>query len=288
MKKFVIFLCCLPCAAFSQNMYLTFRAGLANYRGELHPSSFSFSQAKFIGSAGLRLDLTEHISARTALSLGSLQADDKKGDAAMRARNLNFKTSLFDWELVGQYNIFSLNDKWWTPYVIAGISLYHYNPYTKTTSGAKTYLQPLSTEGEGFVPGVNTYSLTQASIPLGVGFDYALNEDIRVGIEFTYHKLFTDYLDDVSGTYVDQTTLLHAKGQTAVDLAYRGYEVGAGPYPAGGTLRGNSSTRDSWYTIGLTVTCRSFIDQYKRIAGLPSYKRDKKVGCPVSRYNLTF
>jgi hypothetical protein len=36
--------------------------------------------------------------------------------------------------------------------------------------------------------------------------------------------------------------------------------------------------------MALTVTVRSFIDQYKRIAGLPAYNRDKKVGCPATRF----
>jgi len=288
MKKFVILVCCLPYAAIAQNFYLTFKAGLANYQGELQSHSITFSQAKFIGSVGLRYDLSEHVSMRSAFTLSSLQADDQKGTSAMQKRNLNFKTSLFDWEVAGQYNIFSLNEKWWTPYVFAGLGLYHYNPYTKTTTGAKTFLSSLATEGEGFTPGVKPYGLWQASIPMGIGFDYAINEDLRVGLEFTYHKLFTDYLDDVSGAYVDQTALQHEKGQTAVDLAYRGYEVGAGAYPPGGTMRGDPRNKDAWYSFGLTVTCRSFIDQYKRIAGLPAYKRDKKVGCPVTRYNLVF
>ncbi len=279
MKKFVILLCCLPYAALAQDIYITAKAGLANYQGELQASSITFSQAKFLGSLGLRYDISEHFAARTSFTLTSLQADDKKGNAAMQARNLNFKTSLFDWELTGQYNIFSLNDKWWTPYVFAGVSLYHFNPYTHTNAGAKTYLQPLSTEGEGIVPGVQRYSLTQVAIPIGVGFDYALNEDIRLGLEFSYHKLFTDYLDDVSGVYADPTVLLHAKGQTAVDLAWRG----TGTYPTGAD-RGNSGSKDAWYYFGFTVTVRSFIDEYKRIAGLPSYRKDKKVGCPVSRY----
>jgi len=59
-------------------------------------------------------------------------------------------------------------------------------------------------------------------------------KNIRVGLEFGYNKLFTDYLDDVSKTYVDAGTLSGERGQTAVDLAYRGYEVGSGPYPAAG------------------------------------------------------
>ncbi|HSC40534.1 MAG TPA: DUF6089 family protein [Chitinophagaceae bacterium] len=288
MKKFVILLCCMPYAALAQNIYLTGKVGLANYQGDLQAKAITFSQAKFLGSFGLRYDISPHFAARTSFTLSSLQADDKKGTAAMQARNLNFKTSLFDWEVDGQYNVFSLNEKWWTPYVFAGVSLFHYNPYTTTTTGAKTYLAPLTTEGQGFAPGAKTYGLWQASIPLGVGIDYALNEDLRVGLEFNYHITFTDYLDDVSTVYADQTALLHARGQTAVDLAYRGYEVGAGSYPPAGTSRGNGKGNDAWYYFGLTVTCRSFIDQYKRIAGLPAYRHDKKVGCPVNRYNFVF
>jgi hypothetical protein len=96
--------------------------------------------------------------------------------------------------------------------------------------------------------------------------------------------LFTDYLDDVSTEYADQSVLLSARGQAAVDLAYRGDEVGAGSYPTAKTPRGGASEKDGYYYMALTVTVRSFIDQYKRIAGLPSYHRDKKVGCPATRF----
>ena len=191
---------------------------------------------------------------------------------------------MWDIELGAQYNILSLNNSWWTPYIFAGVGLYHFNPFTKTTDGAKTYLQPLSTEGQGIEPGKKEYKLTQFNIPLGVGATYAVSEDIRVGLELGYRKLFTDYLDDVSTTYADQGALLAAKGQTAVDLAYRGNEVGSGGYPAAKTPRGGSNVKDGYYYMALTVTVRSFIDQYKRIAGLPAYNRDKKVGCPATRF----
>jgi hypothetical protein len=227
--------------------------------------------------------LDEHFTVRSYLTLTSLQADDKKGTATMKMRNLNFQTKLSSWDLGIQYNILSLNNSWWTPYVFAGVGIYHFNPFTHTTAGTKTYLQPLSTEGEGIVAGDNPYKLTQFSIPFGVGGEYAVNEDIRIGLEFGYNKLFTDYLDDVSKNYVDQGTLSGERGQTAVDLAYRGYEVGSGPYPAGGAARGSAKNKDAWYYFAFTVTIRSFIDQYKRIAGLPTYQKDKKVGCPANR-----
>jgi len=283
MKQFITFLCFLPFAATSQNFYFSLRGGLANYQGDLQAKPVTLNQAKFMGSFGAMYDLSEHFTARTYLTLTSLQADDKKGTATMKMRNLNFQTKLFSWDLGVQYNILSLNNSWWTPYVFAGVGIYHFNPFTHTTAGVKTYLQPLSTEGEGIVPGNNPYKLTQFSIPFGVGGEYAVNEDIRVGLEFGYNKLFTDYLDDVSKNYVDQGTLSGERGQTAVDLAYRGYEVGSGPYPAGGTARGSAKNKDAWYYFAFTVTIRSFIDQYKRIAGLPAYQKDKKVGCPANR-----
>jgi len=69
-----------------------------------------------------------------------------------------------------------------------------------------------------------------------------------------------------------------------VDLAYRGDEVGAGPYPAAGIQRGSPKGKDGYYYIALTYTVRYFFDKYKQIAGLPAYKRDKKAGCPATRY----
>jgi len=271
-------------AAAAQNFHLAARLGIANYQGDLQAKNVTFNQAKFLGSLGAMYDLSEHFTARTYFTLTSLKADDKKGTTAMKARNLNFQTKLWDIELGAQYNILSLNDSWWTPYIFAGVGLYHFNPFTKTTDGAKTFLQPLSTEGQGFEPGKKEYKLTQFNIPLGIGATYAISEDIRVGLELGYRKLFTDYLDDVSTTYADQGALLAAKGQTAVDLAYRGDEVGAGGYPAAKTTRGGSNVKDGYYYMALTVTVRSFIDQYKRIAGLPAYNRDKKVGCPATRF----
>jgi hypothetical protein len=284
MRNIITLLCCLPLATAAQNFHFSARLGIANYQGDLQAKRVTFKQAKFLGSLGAQYDLSEHFTARTYFTLSSLKADDKKGTTNMQLRNLNFSTKLFEWELGVQYNILSLNNSWFTPYVFAGVGLYHFKPYTHAEDGTKTFLQPLSTEGQGIVAGKKEYKLTQFNIPLGIGATYAISEDIRVGLELGYRKLFTDYLDDVSSEYVDQGVLLAARGQAAVDLAYRGDEVGAGTYPAAKTNRGGANEKDGYYYMALTVTVRSFIDQYKRIAGLPSYHRDKKVGCPATRF----
>jgi len=283
MKKIFLSFCCLPLFTSAQNFYFSGRLGIANYQGDLKAKGISLSQAKLLGSIGARYDISERITARSYITFTSLQADDKKGTASMQQRNLNFKTKIFDWELTAEYSLFNLNDSWWTPYIFAGIGIYHFKPYTKDSSESKTFLQPLSTEGQGFTPGIKDYKLTQFNIPFGFGAEYSLNEDMRIGIEFGYRKTFTDYLDDVSNVYVDKTSLFNARGQKAVDLAYRGDEVNAGTYPVAGTTRGNQKNKDGYYYVALTYTVRYFFDKYKQIAGLPSGKKQKKVGCPSTR-----
>jgi hypothetical protein len=137
------------------------------------------------------------------------------------------------------------------------VAVYHFDPYTFDSAGRKYYLKPLSTEGEGFIAGRNNYSLTQFSIPFGAGVKMPLSENINVGFEIGYRKLFTDYLDDVSTTYVDPNLLLVNRGAKAVELSYRGGELKTGSivYPVG-VQRGNPSSKDWYYFTGLTLTFR--------------------------------
>ncbi len=41
------------------------------------------------------------------------------------------------------------------------------------------------------------------SIPFGAGIKYSLNERFNIGFEILHRYTNTDYLDDVSKTYVD-------------------------------------------------------------------------------------
>lgn len=285
MKKLIFAFILLPLFSSAQNFHFSAKLGIASYQGDLKEKSLSLSQSKFMAAIGARYDLTEHIALRSYFTFTGVQADDKKGNASMKARNLNFKSGIIDWEAGIHYSVLDLNNHWWTPYVFAGIGIYHFNPTTKDENGNKVKLQPLNTEGQGIVPGVKQYSLTQFNIPLGIGVERMLNEDMRVGLEIGYRKLFTDYLDDVSGVYADETVLSSAKGQAAADIAYRGDEIGGGPYPPAGTTRGNPKNKDGYFYIGLTYTLRFYFDKYKQIAGLPSSGgRSRKVGCPASRY----
>lgn len=273
---------CLFISGQAQNLQLGLRGGFSNYQGDLQEKRLSLRQAKPAISLGLRYDLSSRFTARLFLTYSKLAAADSNNtQPKLVERNLSFQTKLWDGELGLQFHFRDLNDYWWTPYVFAGIGVFNYKPYTLNNLDNKVYLQPLGTEGQGFIPGEEPYRLTQLSLPVGIGAEYALNEDMRIGIEMGYRILFTDYLDDVSGRYVDQATLLANRGQEAVDLAYRG----SGVYPVAGDKRGNEFNNDAYYFVQLTFTIRPFVDWYARTSGFASFKKNKKVGCPATRQN---
>ncbi|HVG11800.1 MAG TPA: DUF6089 family protein, partial [Flavisolibacter sp.] len=176
-----------------------------------------------------------------------------------RARNLNFESKISEFSLLGEFNVFNLENIRWTPYAFGGIAIYHFNPSTFDSSGIKYYLQPLSTEGQG-LPGYDTkpYALTQFAVPFGGGIKYAISDNVRLGFEVGMRKLFTDHLDDVSTSYADAADLLAAKGPKAVELAYRGDEAPSGnpQYPAKGAQRGGATQKDWYYFTGLHLTFR--------------------------------
>jgi hypothetical protein len=259
----------------AQKLSIDLYGGAMNYQGDLQDARYTFQQSHFSGGLGLSYALSDHFSLRGSLLVGKVSADDKYG--RNKARNLNFASSITEGQLSLQYFITPVGDHFITPYLFGGIAMYHFNPYTFDTSGVKTYLRPLSTEGQGFVAGKNVYKLTQASLPFGGGIKLSLSDNINVGLELGLRKLFTDYLDDVSTTYVDESTLLANRGSKAVALAYRGDEVKNGsPYPAGGSIRGGAKNKDWYYFTGVTLSFK--LGNGRGSSG----GRNRQYGCPVN------
>ncbi len=275
MKTFLLIasLILFNAAAFSQNFHFNLYAGSSNYNGDLQDKGYTLNQSQFAGGFGVSYDISDHFSLRSSLLFGTVSGDDRYTRNSIR--NLNFKSAISEISIGAEYYITKLGDHSLTPYVFAGVAVYHFNPNTRDTSGKIVYLRPLSTEGEGFIPGKNYYNLTQMAIPFGAGVKLSLSENVQVGLEIGYRKLFTDYLDDVSTTYVDQATLLANRGSTAVELAYRGNELkNGGTYPPAGTIRGNSGHKDSYYFTTLTLSFRLF-PNYSEAEG-----KNSKLACP--------
>jgi hypothetical protein len=262
--------------AMGQNFHLNLYGGATNYQGDLQDKRYTFSQAHLAGGFGLSYDLTDHFSLRSGILFGKVSANDKNG--RNKVRNLNFTSNLTEVNLGVEYFITPLLDHALTPYVFASLAVYHFNPYTKDTTGKQYYLRPLSTEGQGFVSGKNYYNLTQMAIPFGGGVKLSLSDNINVGLEVGFRKLFTDYLDDVSSTYVDQALLAANRGAKAVELAYRGNELKTGdPYPPAGHQRGGATRKDWYYFTGLTISFRLGGE-----VGPGNHDKHSQLGCPVN------
>lgn len=239
-------------AQWNVNLY----GGFANYFGDLQSKAFTTQQSHGAFGAGVQYDVSGHFSLLSNLVVAHVSGSDAYAQKAdLRARNLSFETAISEWNLLAEYNILDLQSHRITPYVFAGVAVFHFNPYAYDTLNRKVYLRPLSTEGEGIVAGRKPYALTQMAIPFGGGIKFRISDKVVLAYELGFRKLFTDYLDDVSTTYVDQATLLAAKGGEAVEMAYRGNEIKGGPgYPAAGTIRGNPKHKDWYYVSGLRVT----------------------------------
>lgn len=267
------------------SLNVDFFLGTSNYSGDLQEKRFTFSQAHLAGGIGLSYEITNQFSIRTAFKLGKISADDKLG--RNKARNLNFSSMLSEGDLDVQYFFSPLGVNPFTPYVFLGVAVYHYDPYTFDKTGQKYYLKPLSTEGEGFVEGRKPYNLTQLSVPFGGGVKLSLSENINVGLEIGIRKLFTDYLDDVSNTFIDPNVLLANRGAKALELSYRGDELkdGLQTYPPIGQIRGNPIYGDWYYFTGLTLSYRlgnDFLSKMKDTNDRRKARRHSPWDCPMN------
>lgn len=284
-KQFIFFLIALASYshAYSQVQIGIF-GGLSNYQGDLTDKPYKNSKGAF----GISVNYLIHprITLRGNLIFAKIAGADSLSDKDyLRKRNLSFQSPLTELSLVAEFYTFNLENKRWSPYVFAGIGIFHFNPYTFDRSNTKVYLKPLSTEGEG-LPGYTDskpYSLTQLSLPFGAGIKYVLTPNINIAIEAGLRKTFTDYLDDVSGNYPDAMDLFNARGQEAVLLSYREYEVvgGTPAFPSKGSQRGSPKSKDYYYFTGIHLT---FALNSSENSSSHNYRLHSKgrYGCPAN------
>lgn len=284
MRKLLLLSILCPVVALSQQRFhVTLFGGLSNYAGDLQDHQFTLQQSNFAFGAGLKYDLTPNFALRVAFNHGSIEGDDKKSkDALLRARNLSFASKVTEGSLLLEYTLLNMEERRLSPFVYSGITVFHFNPYAYDTLGNKVYLKPLSTEGQGIDPDRKPYKLTQFAIPVGFGVKFRISDNTVLAYEVSVRKTFTDYLDDVSSTYFDQTELASARGLKAVEMAYRGDEVKGGntTYPEGGSIRGGSKYKDWYYFTGFTL----YIGLGSGNGGVSPFGRTRggrnQLGCP--------
>lgn len=218
---------------FKKHRYLSVGGGFhfLTYFGDLAPAenflSTDFSLIKPGISAFLNYRYGPRMSLKAELLFGRLTGDDfvsadpNDPEALSRyIRNLSFRNDIIDLSLMSQFYVFKnyldfRERKTFNIYFNGGISIFYHNPKGKVpdfmhtnerypNSGKWVALRPLGTEGQ-FSEQYDKapYSLVQFSVPFGGGFEFKLTEQLNFNFEINYRLLLTDYIDDVSGRYVD-------------------------------------------------------------------------------------
>jgi hypothetical protein len=274
MRKLLVVVCLsalvmsVPAPSFAQDAIVQegeFGVGLgaSHYFGDLNTRAH-LNRPKVAATLFFRKNFSNYISARIGASYARLGFSDKYNthNEYMYRRNLSFNTNVWELTLQGDFNFFRFMPGEpgfnYTPYITFGVGAFSYDPFAYLNK-EKIFLRPLNTEGQGtsLYPDRKPYSAMALCIPFGVGIKYSLNEKINVGFEVLYRFAQTDYLDDVSTTYVDPIVFYDPASGLPVPPALllhdRSNEIGE-PIGLPGRARGNSKQKDQYVTAMFHVT----------------------------------
>ena len=295
--------------SFSQNSESTssFEAGItvgpSNFLGDLggnmgKGTTFlkdnNIPLTKLMFGAYLGYQPNEWFGLRLSASFGTLEGDDAiikpKGgfEEARKIRNSNFRSKLVEGTLMAEiyptvlleYEPSDIFHKL-RPYGVIGVGVFHFNPQgTDPLNGQWVNLQPLHTEGQGYpeYPDRQEYKLTQLNIPMGIGVKYFLSESVNLSLEIIHRKTFTDYIDDVSTTYVDPALFYAYSPLPQAQLSERmanktGDQLGNNTIFFPGDKRGTATNNDAYYSI-----------QFKlgfRLSGSSDKRYRNSTSCPI-------
>lgn len=228
-----------------------------NYYGDLAPGAGRLSTDISFTRPALGLTLTQRLGPRYSIvggfMYGTLRGSDfqsaDKSDLNSghyrHLRNLSFRNRIKELSVVAMFDLFEnqgtyLSRADWTPYVFAGLTVFHHNPQAIAPAtglngdplpeaGEWVNLRDLGTEGQhaALLPtdanyGIKPYKLMQVAIPIGAGVRFKVHDVIDLSAEVAFRYLFTDYIDDVSRNYVDLGVL---DSELARALSYRSNEL---------------------------------------------------------------
>jgi len=230
--------------------------GAGHYFGDLNTRAH-INRPKIAATAFFRKNFGNYIALRVGASFAQLGYSDiyNTHNDYMKARNLSFNSNVWELAVQGDFNFFRFMPGEpgynFTPYITFGVGVFNYDPFAML-SGQKYFLRPLNTEGQGnsLYPDRKPYGSMAFCVPFGAGFKYCINESINVGFEIVHRVTGTDYLDDVSTTYVDPSVfppLPDGSPSPAYLLHDRSYELGE-PIGITGRQRGVSTQKDQFIT----------------------------------------
>lgn len=247
-------------AAHAQVGEIGITGGVTYYIGDLNPYRHYPKDTRPAFGVLYRYNFSDRYAVRLQALNGTLEAyDSNSSDSLQQLRNLHFRARLLEFSGIFEVNFRKYrskdkDSKRWTPFMFAGLAYFRAAPQAMLD---ETWydLQPLGTEGQGTTarPGSDAYAVDNISIPFGVGFKVNAGR-LDFQLEWGLRRTYTDYIDDVSTTYVDRDQLAFENGPLAATLADPS-ELGQLPeYPNTERARGNPNTRDWYQYTGLSIT----------------------------------
>lgn len=253
-----------------------FGIGAANFLGELGGADkigthfindLEITATRPLFFAGGRYRILENLAYKTGVYWGWLSGSDTKTkEPARNYRNLSFRSPIVEWNNQIEFSIikeprsqkysiqkvpgvggFFSNFKTNT-YIFTGLNLIWFNPKTYY-NGEWVALQPLGTEGQGILPTREKYSRVSFSVPIGFGFKWILNRLWCISLEYGYRQTFTDYMDDVSTTYIDKSLF---GDPVAAALADRSDGTNVS-WTSAGQQRGDSRYTDAYMFMNVCI-----------------------------------
>lgn len=214
-------------------------AGGMYYVGDLNPQKH-FLLTKPAFGAFLRHNFNERLAIKGAITYGTLKGDDAVSETNPN-RNLNFESPLTEVSGTFEFNFFNYfigsQRYYFTPYMYGGASVFLFNP-KGLVNGGLTDLRPLTTEGQS-----KQYNRIGFAIPFGIGLKYSLGSFLGFSLDWSMHKTFTDYLDDVSTVYY-----LDLKGAEPSEVSQAALASDPTLLHNAGMQRGDS-TYDDWFSV---------------------------------------
>jgi hypothetical protein len=248
-----------------KNSEYGFGLGATNYYGDINQSQ-RFDFVQYCGNVFFKHNFNPYISLKSTLSYGRIGGDDRfSSNAFQKLRNLSFQNDLVEIAAHSEFNFLHYEpgdfEHRWTPYINIGIGALYHNPYA-FLNGNKYYLKPLSTEGQSLPQYKNRkYSNYTFSLPVGMGFKFWMRGRMTAGLEVGYRFTNTDYLDDVSTTYIGDDKFPDSDPSNpyptpAKLLQDRSVQLGGEKLGFEGRQRGISSTKDQFMFVQLFLSFR--------------------------------
>ncbi len=245
-------------------------AGAAHYFGDLNTRA-QLNRPKPAIGVFYRKQFNNYLALRVSVHYAQVgYSDIYSKNAYQQARNLSFNSDIVEFAVSGDFNFFKFvpgdPEFSFTPYATIGVGIFSYNPYAYL-NGKKVFLRPLGTEGQniGYLGADgkkrSPYGSTALCVPIGLGLKYSLNNNLTISFQIAERLTTTDYLDDVSSTYVgiDKFPAVNGAPSVAGILQDRSFEKGA-VIGTEGKQRGWSQQKDQYIIaeIGLSFNISSY------------------------------